>query len=139
MEPAVRSNGTADIQYFLSRLLGYFWDLQDERGLSLLYKWRHENLGFVTLFLTGLEFSPVKLRKVGKIALQGPRHMALAVTAFGLLWGHLLQIRRTQSIFISTCLSLSSTHVVSRLLMGSTCGEKEAGDVDYTRCCSRCS
>ncbi|XP_060492607.1 transmembrane and coiled-coil domain-containing protein 3 isoform X5 [Panthera onca] len=86
---------------------------------------------FFTLFLVGLEFSPERLRKVWKIALQGPCYMTLLMIAFGLLWGHLLQIRPTQSVFISTCLSLSSTPLVSRFLVGSARGEKE-GDVDYS-------
>ncbi|KAM8922680.1 transmembrane and coiled-coil domain-containing protein 3 isoform 7-T9 [Lycaon pictus] len=86
---------------------------------------------FFTLFLVGLEFSPERLRKVWKIALQGPCYMTLLMIAFGLLWGHLLQIRPTQSVFISTCLSLSSTPLVSRFLMGSARGEKE-GDIDYS-------
>lgn len=65
--------------------------------------------------------------------------MALLMIAFGLLWRHLLQIRPTQSIFISTCLSLSSTPGVSKFLMDSARGEKAAGDIDYTQCCLRCS
>ncbi|XP_021551653.1 transmembrane and coiled-coil domain-containing protein 3 isoform X1 [Neomonachus schauinslandi] len=87
---------------------------------------------FFTLFVVGLEFSPERLRKVWKIALQGPCYMTLLMIAFGLLWGHLLQIRPTQSVFISTCLSLSSTPLVSRFLVGSARGEKEAGDIDYS-------
>ncbi|XP_047409792.1 transmembrane and coiled-coil domain-containing protein 3 isoform X3 [Sciurus carolinensis] len=86
---------------------------------------------FFSLFLVGLEFSPEKLRKVWKISLQGPCYMTLLMTAFGLLWGHLLQIRPTQSVFISTCLSLSSTPLVSRFLAGSSRSDKE-GDVDYS-------
>ncbi|XP_029409582.1 transmembrane and coiled-coil domain-containing protein 3 isoform X4 [Nannospalax galili] len=86
---------------------------------------------FFTLFLVGLEFSPEKLRKVWKISLQGPCYMTLLMIAFGLLWGHLLRIRPTQSVFISTCLSLSSTPLVSRFLVGSARGDKE-GDIDYS-------
>ncbi|KAM7178641.1 transmembrane and coiled-coil domain-containing protein 3 isoform 2-T4 [Macrochelys suwanniensis] len=86
---------------------------------------------FFTLFLVGLEFSPERLRKVWKISLQGPCYMTLLMIAFGLLWGHLLQIRPTQSVFISTCLSLSSTPLVSRFLVGSARGDKE-GDIDYS-------
>jgi hypothetical protein len=51
--------------------------------------------------------------------------MTLLMIAFGLLWGHLLRIRPTQSVFISTCLSLSSTPLVSRFLVGSARGDKE--------------
>ncbi|XP_023408439.1 transmembrane and coiled-coil domain-containing protein 3 isoform X3 [Loxodonta africana] len=86
---------------------------------------------FFTLFLVGLEFSPEKLRKVWKISLQGPCYMTLLMIGFGLLWGHFLQIRATQSVFISTCLSLSSTPLVSRFLVGSARGDKE-GDIDYS-------
>ncbi|KAF4025842.1 hypothetical protein G4228_017761 [Cervus hanglu yarkandensis] len=86
---------------------------------------------FFTLFLVGLEFSPEKLRKVWKISLQGPCYMTLLMVAFGLVWGHLLQIRPTQSVFISTCLSLSSTPLVSKFLVGSSRSDKEAGDIDY--------
>ncbi|NXT46372.1 TMCO3 protein, partial [Pluvianellus socialis] len=85
---------------------------------------------FFTLFLVGLEFSPERLRKVWKISLQGPCYMTVLMIAFGLLWGHLLQIRPTQSVFISTCLSLSSTPLVSRFLAGSVRGDKE-GKYDF--------
>uniref|UniRef100_A0A8D1VDU5 Cation/H+ exchanger transmembrane domain-containing protein n=1 Tax=Sus scrofa TaxID=9823 RepID=A0A8D1VDU5_PIG len=86
---------------------------------------------FFTLFLVGLEFSPEKLRKVWRISLQGPCYMTLLMVAFGLFWGHFLQIRPTQSVFISTCLSLSSTPLVSKFLVGGTRSDKE-GDVDYS-------
>ncbi|XP_027722427.1 transmembrane and coiled-coil domain-containing protein 3 isoform X2 [Vombatus ursinus] len=86
---------------------------------------------FFTLFLVGLEFSPEKLRKVWKISLQGSCYMTFLMISFGLLWGHFLQIRPTQSVFISTCLSLSSTPLVSRFLVGSARGDKE-GDIDYS-------
>lgn len=56
--------------------------------------------------------------------------MTVLMIAFGLLWGHLLQIRPTQSVFISTCLSLSSTPLVSRFLAGSVRGDKE-GKCDF--------
>ncbi|XP_056411789.1 transmembrane and coiled-coil domain-containing protein 3 [Hyla sarda] len=86
---------------------------------------------FFTLFLVGLEFSPEKLRKVWKIAVQGPCFMTVLMIAFGLLWGHFLQIKPAQSVFISTCLSLSSTPLVSRFLAGSSRGDKD-GDIDYS-------
>lgn len=86
---------------------------------------------FFTLFLVGLEFSPEKLKKVWKISLQGPSLMVLLMTATGLLWGHVLHIRPTQSVFVSCCLSLSSTPLVSRFLAGSARGDRE-GEVDYS-------
>ncbi|GAB1293000.1 Transmembrane and coiled-coil domain-containing protein 3 [Apodemus speciosus] len=101
-------------------------------GPSGLNSIKVETLGefgvFFTLFLVGLEFSPEKLRKVWRISLQGPCYMTLLMIAFGLWWGHLLRIRPTQSVFISTCLSLSSTPLVSRFLVGSARGEKEIHD-----------
>lgn len=65
------------------------------------------------------------LSQVWKISLQGPCYMTLLMVAFGLVWGHLLQIRPTQSVFISTCLSLSSTPLVSKFLVGSSRSDKE--------------
>uniref|UniRef100_UPI000E558974 transmembrane and coiled-coil domain-containing protein 3-like n=1 Tax=Urocitellus parryii TaxID=9999 RepID=UPI000E558974 len=69
------------------------------------------------------------LLTVWKISLQGPCYMTLLMTAFGLLWGHLLQIKPTQSVFIATCLSLSSTPLVSRFLAGSARSDKEGSVV----------
>ncbi|XP_054557509.1 transmembrane and coiled-coil domain-containing protein 3 isoform X3 [Talpa occidentalis] len=86
---------------------------------------------FFTLFLVGLEFSPEKLRKVWRVALQGPCYMTLLMTACGLLWGRLLQLGSSQSVFLSACLSLSSTPLVSRFLVGSSRADKE-GDLDYS-------
>lgn len=68
---------------------------------------------------------PCALFQVWKISLQGPCYMTVLMVAFGLLWGHLLQIRPTQSVFISTCLSLSSTPLVSKFLVGSARSDKE--------------
>uniref|UniRef100_A0A4W3HYX6 Transmembrane and coiled-coil domains 3 n=1 Tax=Callorhinchus milii TaxID=7868 RepID=A0A4W3HYX6_CALMI len=85
---------------------------------------------FFTLFVVGLEFSPERLRKVWKISLQGTCYMTLLMVAFGLFWGHLLNIRPIQSVFISTCLSLSSTPLVSKFLAVGTRADKE-GDADY--------
>ncbi|XP_075446743.1 transmembrane and coiled-coil domain-containing protein 3 [Ascaphus truei] len=86
---------------------------------------------FFTLFLVGLEFSPERLSKVWKISVQGPCLMTVLMIAFGLLWGHLMRIRPTQTVFISTCLSLSSTPLVSRFLAGGSRGDKD-GDLDYS-------
>ncbi|XP_067848587.1 transmembrane and coiled-coil domain-containing protein 3 [Heptranchias perlo] len=86
---------------------------------------------FFTLFVVGLEFSPDRLRKVWKISLQGTSYMTILMVAFGLLWGHLLNIRPAQSVFISTCLSLSSTPLVSKFLALGARGDKE-GDADYS-------
>lgn len=48
----------------------------------------------------------------------------------GLLWGQFLHIQPTQTVFISTCLSLSSTPLVSRFLAG-------GGKVDKEGICRR--
>lgn len=47
----------------------------------------------------------------------------------GLMWGQVLRIRPTQTVFISTCLSLSSTPLVSRFLAGGSRGDKEGTEV----------
>uniref|UniRef100_A0A3Q3WYI2 Cation/H+ exchanger transmembrane domain-containing protein n=1 Tax=Mola mola TaxID=94237 RepID=A0A3Q3WYI2_MOLML len=86
---------------------------------------------FFTLFVVGLEFSPERLRKVWKTSVQGSCYLSLLMVGAGLLWGQVLHIRPTQTVFISTCLSLSSTPLVSRFLAGGSRGEKE-GDLDYS-------
>ncbi|KAG8521153.1 Transmembrane and coiled-coil domain-containing protein 3 [Galemys pyrenaicus] len=86
---------------------------------------------FFTLFLVGLEFSPEKLRKVWRVALQGPCYMTLLMMGSGLLWGRLLQLGPAQSVFLSACLSLSSTPLVSRFLASSGRPDKE-GELDYS-------
>ncbi|XP_063737178.1 transmembrane and coiled-coil domain-containing protein 3 isoform X1 [Eleginops maclovinus] len=80
---------------------------------------------FFTLFVVGLEFSPERLRKVWKTSVQGSCYLSLLMVAAGLLWGQVLNIRPTQTVFISTCLSLSSTPLVSRFLAGGSRGERE--------------
>ncbi|CAL8350731.1 unnamed protein product [Merluccius merluccius] len=82
---------------------------------------------FFTLFVVGLEFSPERLRKVWKPSVQGSCCLSLLMVGAGLLWGQVLRIRPTQTVFISSCLSLSSTPLVSRLLAA----EKD-GDVEYS-------
>ncbi|XP_073651558.1 transmembrane and coiled-coil domain-containing protein 3 isoform X5 [Tursiops truncatus] len=104
--------------------------------LSLPCGWLCTTIGLPTMFgyiICGVLLGPSGLNsiKVWKISLQGPCYMTLLMVAFGLLWGHLLQIRPTQSVFISTCLSLSSTPLVSKFLVGSARSDKEAGDIDY--------
>ncbi|XP_061026824.1 transmembrane and coiled-coil domain-containing protein 3 isoform X3 [Eubalaena glacialis] len=104
--------------------------------LSLPCGWLCTMIGLPTMFgyiICGVLLGPSGLNsiKVWKISLQGPCYMTLLMVAFGLVWGHLLQIRPTQSVFISTCLSLSSTPLVSKFLVGSTRSDKEAGDIDH--------
>ncbi|XP_035150579.1 transmembrane and coiled-coil domain-containing protein 3 isoform X4 [Callithrix jacchus] len=104
--------------------------------LSLPCGWLCTAIGLPTMFgyiICGVLLGPSGLNsiKVWKISLQGPCYMTLLMIAFGLLWGHLLRIKPTQSVFISTCLSLSSTPLVSRFLVGSARGDKE-GDIDYS-------
>ncbi|XP_053172795.1 transmembrane and coiled-coil domain-containing protein 3 isoform X2 [Scomber japonicus] len=86
---------------------------------------------FFTLFVVGLEFSPERLRKVWKTSVQGSCYLSLLMIGGGLLWGQVLRIRPTQTVFISTCLSLSSTPLVSRFLAGGSRGDKE-GEMDYS-------
>ncbi|KAJ8003412.1 hypothetical protein DPEC_G00148050 [Dallia pectoralis] len=86
---------------------------------------------FFTLFLVGLEFSPERLRKVWKTSVLGSCYLSLLMVAAGLVWGQMLHIRPTQTVFISSCLSLSSTPLVSRFLAGGSRGEKD-GELDYS-------
>ncbi|XP_057701428.1 transmembrane and coiled-coil domain-containing protein 3 [Corythoichthys intestinalis] len=86
---------------------------------------------FFTLFVVGLEFSPERLRKVWKTSVQGSCYLCLLMVVSGLLWGQVLNIQPIQTVFIATCLSLSSTPLVSRFLAGASRGEKE-GELDYS-------
>ncbi|RXN01974.1 Transmembrane and coiled-coil domain-containing protein 3 [Acipenser ruthenus] len=104
--------------------------------LSLPCGWLCTMIGLPTMFgyiICGVLLGPSGLNsiKVWKISVQGPCCMTFLMVAFGLLWGQLLRIRPAQTVFISTCLSLSSTPLVSRFLSGSTRGEKE-GEIDYS-------
>lgn len=47
------------------------------------------------------------------------------MVATGLIWGQVLHIQPTQTVFVSTCLSLSSTPLVSRFLAGGSRGDKD--------------
>uniref|UniRef100_A0A8C1UIG0 Cation/H+ exchanger transmembrane domain-containing protein n=1 Tax=Cyprinus carpio TaxID=7962 RepID=A0A8C1UIG0_CYPCA len=87
---------------------------------------------FFTLFVVGLEFSPERLHKVWKISLQGSVNLSLLMVAAGLVWGQLLDLHPTQTVFISSCLSLSSTPLVSRFLAGGSRGESKEGELDYS-------
>lgn len=103
---------------------------------------------FFTLFVVGLEFSPERLQKVNfirilgraytraaqsvcvfvqvwKTSVQGSCYLSLLMVAAGLLWGQILRIRHTQTVFISACLSLSSTPLVSRFLAGGSRGDRD--------------
>uniref|UniRef100_A0AAY4CBI2 Cation/H+ exchanger transmembrane domain-containing protein n=1 Tax=Denticeps clupeoides TaxID=299321 RepID=A0AAY4CBI2_9TELE len=86
---------------------------------------------FFTLFVVGLEFSPERLRKVWKISVLGSCYLSLLMVGAGLVWGQLLGLRPPQTVFVSSCLSLSSTPLVSRFLSGSSRIDKE-GELDYS-------
>uniref|UniRef100_A0A4W4FP46 Cation/H+ exchanger transmembrane domain-containing protein n=1 Tax=Electrophorus electricus TaxID=8005 RepID=A0A4W4FP46_ELEEL len=86
---------------------------------------------FFTLFMVGLEFSPERLHKVWKISVQGSGYLSFLMVGAGLLWGQMFRLHPTQTVFISSCLSLSSTPLVSRFLSGGTRGDKE-GELDYS-------
>lgn len=87
---------------------------------------------FFTLFVVGLDFSPERLHKVWKISVQGSGYLSLLMVTAGLLWGQLLVLPPTQTVFISSCLSLSSTPLVSRFLAGGSRGESKEGEPDYS-------
>ncbi|XP_073805376.1 transmembrane and coiled-coil domain-containing protein 3 isoform X1 [Danio rerio] len=86
---------------------------------------------FFTLFVVGLEFSPERLHKVWRISLQGSVLLSLLMVCVGLIWGQLLGLQPTQTLFICSCLSLSSTPLVSRFLSGASREAKE-GELDYS-------
>ncbi|XP_039502919.1 transmembrane and coiled-coil domain-containing protein 3 [Pimephales promelas] len=87
---------------------------------------------FFTLFVVGLEFSPERLHKVWRISLQGSGGLSLLMVSAGLLWGKMLHLQPSQTIFISCCLSLSSTPLVSRFLAGGSRAESKEGELDYS-------
>ncbi|XP_062865716.1 transmembrane and coiled-coil domain-containing protein 3 [Trichomycterus rosablanca] len=86
---------------------------------------------FFTLFVVGLEFSPERLHKVWKISVQGSCYLTLLMVGAGLLWGQMFRLHPIQTVFICSCLSLSSTPLVSRFLSGGSRGDKE-GELDYS-------
>ncbi|XP_060716797.1 transmembrane and coiled-coil domain-containing protein 3 [Tachysurus vachellii] len=86
---------------------------------------------FFTLFVVGLEFSPERLHKVWKISVQGSSYLSLLMVGAGLLWGKGFGLHPIQTVFISSCLSLSSTPLVSRFLSGGSRADKE-GELDYS-------
>lgn len=67
--------------------------------------------------------------QVWKISLQGSVNLSLLMVAAGLVWGQLLDLHPTQTVFISSCLSLSSTPLVSRFLAGGSRGESKEGEI----------
>ncbi|XP_061426200.1 transmembrane and coiled-coil domain-containing protein 3 [Lethenteron reissneri] len=87
---------------------------------------------FFTLFFVGLEFYPDRLRKVWRVALQTPLAMMVLMLGTGLLWGHVLHIPPNQSLFISACLSLSSTPLISKFLQAAGARPDKEGDGDYS-------
>ncbi|KAF7689659.1 transmembrane and coiled-coil domain-containing protein 3 [Silurus meridionalis] len=86
---------------------------------------------FFTLFVVGLEFSPERLHKVWKISVQGSSYLSLLMVGAGLLWGKVFRLHPIQTVFVSSCLSLSSTPLISRFLSGGSRGDKE-GELDYS-------
>lgn len=63
--------------------------------------------------------------QVWKTSVQGSCYLSLLMVAAGLLWGQILRIRHTQTVFISACLSLSSTPLVSRFLAVGSRGDRD--------------
>ncbi|XP_031414011.1 transmembrane and coiled-coil domain-containing protein 3 [Clupea harengus] len=78
-----------------------------------------------TLFVVGLEFSPEQLHKVWRISVQGTSCLSLLMIGAGIVWGQLLKLHISQTVFVSSCLSLSSTPLVSKFLSGASRAEKE--------------
>ncbi|XP_078613423.1 transmembrane and coiled-coil domain-containing protein 3-like isoform X2 [Branchiostoma floridae x Branchiostoma japonicum] len=85
---------------------------------------------FFILFTVGMEFSPDKLRKTWKVAVLGSLAMMLLMVLCGILWGYPLNISWKQSVFVSACLSLSSTPLVVRFLSTSARSDHKHDDPD---------
>ncbi|XP_078694440.1 transmembrane and coiled-coil domain-containing protein 3-like isoform X3 [Branchiostoma floridae x Branchiostoma belcheri] len=85
---------------------------------------------FFILFTVGMEFSPDKLRKTWKVAVLGSLAMMLLMVLCGILWGIPLAISWKQSVFVSACLSLSSTPLVVRFLSTSARSDHKHDDPD---------
>ena len=92
-------------------------------GLSLIYfQVQVETIGefgvFFILFFAGLEFSPDKIRKVWRIAIQGPTIIMLVMIYVGITIGSVVlkNVPLKECAFISACLSLSSTPLVMKFL-----------------------
>ncbi|XP_062384100.1 transmembrane and coiled-coil domain-containing protein 3 isoform X1 [Sardina pilchardus] len=81
-----------------------------------------------TLFVVGLEFSPEQLHKVWRISVQGTTCLTLLMVGAGVVWGQLLRLNVSQTVFVSSCLSLSSTPLVSKFLSGASRAEKEGNE-----------
>ena len=75
--------------------------------------------------------------QVWKISVQGSCYLSLLMVATGLLWGQVLHIRPTQTVFISSCLSLSSTPLVSRFLAGGARADKDGTETMDVCVCER--
>ncbi|XP_063068378.1 transmembrane and coiled-coil domain-containing protein 3 isoform X1 [Engraulis encrasicolus] len=84
-----------------------------------------------TLFVVGLEFSPDQLRKVWRISVQGTTCLSLLMVGAGVVWGQLLRLHVSQTAFVASCLSLSSTPLVSKFLSGASRTEKE-GELEHS-------
>uniref|UniRef100_G3PRJ1 Transmembrane and coiled-coil domains 3 n=1 Tax=Gasterosteus aculeatus aculeatus TaxID=481459 RepID=G3PRJ1_GASAC len=111
-------------------------DLVSVVMLSLPCGWICSLVGLPPMFgyiVCGVLLGPSGLNsiKVWKTSVQGSCSLSLLMIGAGLLWGQVLRIRPGQTVFISTCLSLSSTPLVSRFLAGGSRADKE-GDSDYS-------
>ncbi|XP_043094282.1 transmembrane and coiled-coil domain-containing protein 3 isoform X2 [Puntigrus tetrazona] len=105
--------------------------------LSLPCGWLCTLMGLPPMFgyiICGVLLGPSGLNsiKVWRISLQGSGYLSLLMVVSGLIWGQLLDLRPTQTVFISSCLSLSSTPLVSRFLSGASRAEPKEGELDYS-------
>nr|XP_002739865.1 PREDICTED: transmembrane and coiled-coil domain-containing protein 3-like [Saccoglossus kowalevskii] len=86
---------------------------------------------FFILFMVGLEFSPDRIRKVWRVAVFGSVAMTILMMVCGLMFGYMLKIIPSQSVFVAACLSLSSTPLVVKFL-GSQEKDTGQGDSEYS-------
>ncbi|XP_065644634.1 transmembrane and coiled-coil domain-containing protein 3 isoform X4 [Hydra vulgaris] len=71
---------------------------------------------FFVLFIIGLEFSQEKLRKVIHHSLFGISGIIISLTVIGLFWGAVFNIVPKQTIFVTLCLSFTSTTMVTNMI-----------------------
>eukprot|EP00794_Sanderia_malayensis_P010629 gene10629-11754_t len=74
---------------------------------------------FFILFILGLEFSFEKLKQVWRTSFFASFTITILLTVTGLILGTLFGINPRQSLFVATCLSLSSTPIMSKVMAGS--------------------
>ncbi|XP_065055993.1 transmembrane and coiled-coil domain-containing protein 3-like [Rhopilema esculentum] len=71
---------------------------------------------FFILFVLGLEFSFEKIKQVWRTSFTAAIIIALLLNTIGLVIGTMFGINPRQSLFVATCLSMSSTPIMSKIM-----------------------